>query len=100
MAAETEEFEMSILKIGKDADGTERLESQDDKAPDAVRDLCHQILDRIPDRGLPELLESLERIREFYDTTAAPVEQPVTIRQTTARLGKRYDRPSFHIEEE
>lgn len=65
-----------------------------------VRLLCHLLVDHIPDRGVPELCESLGGMYEFY--AIAPEHPPLLPRQQriTGVRGRSYERPEFHIEEE
>ncbi len=63
-----------------------------------VRHVCHRLLDRIPNQGLPELAESLGRIYAFYNVNpiSSTVLPPPTQRVTVKR-GKTYQRPDFPI---
>jgi hypothetical protein len=64
------------------------------------RFLSHCLVDLLPERSLPELVETLRGIAEFY---AAPATQPSLLpprREVRAKAGERYTRPDFHIVED
>lgn len=64
-----------------------------------IRSVCHRLLDRIPDQGLPELCESLGRIRAFYSAQKEQTVRllPAPTQQISAKLGKTYQRPEFPV---
>ncbi len=61
---------------------------------------CQVLVDRIPDGGIPELLESIGSIYEFYSTRSEEPALLPTHQQTAARRGRTYTRPEFHFDEE
>lgn len=65
-----------------------------------ARILCHLLVNQIPDRGIPELCESVLGMYHFYSTQG---EQPPLLPLTetiTARRGRTYERPEFHLDVE
>ena len=66
----------------------------------AARFVCHVLVDEIPDRGLPELYESLGNIHEFY--LAEPERTPLlpSVQRIDAAWGVTAERPSFQLEPE
>lgn len=66
-----------------------------------IRLLCHVLINRIPDKGLPELCESLGRMYEFYNTPNLN-ELPALPerRQIRGKIGRAYERPGFSIADE
>jgi len=65
-----------------------------------VRMICHILLDRLPDKALSELLESLRSIYEFYqEPQRLPPAPPASV-SFPARFGGAYVRPTSAIAEE
>jgi len=65
-----------------------------------VRFACHMLLDRIPAQGLPELVDSLRGIYDFYSEPAAP-SVPLLASPTEpvkVKIGRTYERPEFDLE--
>ena len=66
-----------------------------------LRMLCHMLINRMPERGLPELCESLGSMYEFY---MAPIENQVPAlperRQLKGKIRRAYERPEFSIADE
>ena len=65
-----------------------------------TRLLCHGLVARIPDQGLPELCESMGNIYEFYWGRLASQPTLLPEEKFQARLGQAYERPGFEIAEE
>jgi|SRR5712691_266863 len=66
-----------------------------------ARGICHLVVDRLPDAALPELLESLKTMFEFYGAPHQPdVSLPSPRRVLSAKVtGRRETRPlSFDAE--
>lgn len=78
-----------------------RQNSEDptDIQPVVLRALCYLLVDHIPDRGLPEVCESLHEFREFY---LSPVEtvQRLPEPELKLRLGPSQIRPEFTLDDE
>jgi hypothetical protein len=57
------------------------------------------LLDTIPDEGLPETLETLHKIREFYSEPVQPglIQEPTTTR-VPVRVRHTYVRPAFTLD--
>ena len=70
-----------------------------DARPVALRVLCHLYVDQLPDRGLPDVCESLHELREFY---LSPVEtvQRLPEPELKLRLGPSQIRPEFSLDDE
>lgn len=65
------------------------------------RDVCHLLVDELPESALPELAESLVEMREFYlSRQAVPPAEPVMVDRRTGRITREEVRPAFSIEEE
>lgn len=62
--------------------------------------LCHFLIDRIPDEGLPELVESVGGIYEFYQLPAPTPALLPQHRSVSGEISRSYERPPFQIEEE
>lgn len=66
-----------------------------------ARGICHLVVDRLPDRALPELLEALKVMFEFY---GAPGQQAVALppprRVLSAKIAGRQERPPLSFIEE
>ncbi len=68
--------------------------------PIKARLLCHFLLTRIPDEGLPEALESLAGMWMFYQTpTPHPPALP-SARSVPARLTGSYAEPVYPVTED
>lgn len=65
-----------------------------------VRMISHILVDRLPDRALPEILESLRSIYEFYQEPQLLPPAPQVLVSFPARFGGTYVRPTFAIAEE
>jgi hypothetical protein len=65
-----------------------------------LRLVCHLMVDKIPDFGLPEVFESLQEFQKYYQSfELAPVRHlPQTSR--SAKLGERTERGPFFVEGE
>ncbi len=63
-----------------------------------LRDLCLEMVQEIPEAGLPELLETLERTREYYQPQPEGISYEPTVTTHPGRWGGSYVRPSFSIE--
>jgi|CXWL01.1.fsa_nt_gi hypothetical protein len=63
--------------------------------------LCHKIIERIPDQGVPELCETMAEIYDHHRKHAKYQQKTLPFPQTVqAQLGKTYERPGFQIAEE
>lgn len=65
-----------------------------------IKALCHVYVQIMPTEALPELTKSLKRILDFY--RPEPVRLMVSAtpaREARARVGERYVRPKFQLEE-
>jgi hypothetical protein len=67
---------------------------------EAVRLLCHFLIERLDDQGLKEAVETLDGMVRFYETPVAlpkplPAPQPVKMQMGEARI-----RPVFPVTEE
>ena len=60
-----------------------------------VRMVCHIILDRIPEQGLPEVCRSLADSYDFFRSEWRP--SPAIREVSRAREGQSYDRPAFRL---
>lgn len=66
-----------------------------------LRVLCHFFVDQIPDRGLPDVCESLNEFREFYLLPAVAVPAlPEPEGELSLRLRPSQMRPEFRLEDE
>ena len=66
-----------------------------------ARLVCHVLVARMPDQGLPDLCESIGDIYSFYRDRSASHSPLLTQRQEVrAKLGHAYERPEFEIAEE
>lgn len=66
-----------------------------------TRFISHLIIDRLPDRALSELIETLKEMIRFYSVPASQtpsLKQPA--REVRAKLGERRVRPVFQITED
>ena len=59
--------------------------------------VCHALLDRVPDKGLEEVLESLRSVYDFYTLPALPAKRGVAT-SVSARRGEIRARPGFSID--
>jgi|GEM_PF-3760682 len=64
-----------------------------------LRIACHYLLDLVSDKGLPELLESIREVLDFYEGVQSEFSQPV-VRTRKCGIGQKYERPVFNIEQE
>ena len=64
-----------------------------------LRSTCRLLIDEIPDEGLAELYECLERIRDFHRGRPETVRPEPKVREIVTRCGETSVRPEFHIEE-
>lgn len=65
-----------------------------------IRVLCHMLVDRIPRRGLTELIESLGEMYRFYDREAVPTVRQLPEPVTRGRTVRTMTRPVPKLEEE
>jgi hypothetical protein len=65
-----------------------------------MRHRCSLLLQQIPDSGLYELYECMERIRDFYAAESSQVAPRASIEEVSAVLGETYVRPEFHLDVE
>lgn len=79
----------------------ETSEEVSSPAASFARYVCHLLIDRLPNRAIPELCESMGRIYEFYrDIPEQRPALPLSRRTRTVRIAQRRERPPFHVEEE
>lgn len=64
------------------------------------RILCHYLVDAVPDNGVPEMLDSVVSLFEYYRVPSQTVVVGPERKQLPASLGKVYQSPTFHIPEE
>lgn len=64
------------------------------------RILCHVIVNRLPDKGLPELCETLGQMFEFYAARQPTVERLTHEEPTNAYVVANEERPAFFVAEE
>ena len=80
---------------------TFHFDSTDTKVFDRLtaekRIVCHALVDRLPDKGLEEVLESLIVAYQFY-SIPPPSASRITAKPVMARRGRTLARPSFTIE--
>jgi hypothetical protein len=81
-------------------DARQTSATPDDIRPILLRALSHFLVDQVPDPGLPDLCNSLREFWEFYSLPPSRTLMLPTKRQVTARIGERYERPEFHVDEE
>jgi hypothetical protein len=62
--------------------------------------LCLWLLLHIPDRGLPEAYECLERISSFYAEEPVEIAFAESVQRRPVKKGASYERPPFQVEEE
>ena len=65
-----------------------------------ARILSHFILNSLPDRALPELIDTLKTMIEFYREPIEPKSLPPQRKSMPIKTGKVYVRPEFHIVED
>lgn len=61
------------------------------------RIVCHALLDRVPDKGLEEVLESLKSVYDVYALPALPVKRAVAT-SVSAQRGEIRARPGFTVD--
>ena len=70
-----------------------------------LRILAHILVNRVPDIGLPELLEALQDMREFYEEKlnfhleAGQLPEKRVIKETPVRLEAPITRPELYAED-
>lgn len=66
-----------------------------------LRVLCHVLVGQLPDRGLPDVYESLGEFRDFYLPAVETIRRlPDPEPEVTLRLGPSEVRPEFVIDDE
>lgn len=60
---------------------------------------AYLVLDQLPDRVLPEVLEQLGNLWMFYQLPH-PESQPPQPKRLRAKMGRRYERPTYSMTEE
>ncbi len=65
-----------------------------------ARMVCHFILTQLPDKGLPEAIESLAEMWRFYAENATRHLALLAPARTAVQLKPKYERPTFTIAEE
>ena len=67
-----------------------------------VRIVAHVLLNMLPDRGVYEAFESLNRMRDYYAVphTGAALPEKVEPRRLKAKMSGRIERPTIHIDSE
>ncbi len=69
-----------------------------DKQEAIQRILCHYIIELIPKQGIPELVDTLRNIYEFYSPVdERTIEYLAPPKQVKARLGTTTLRPDFSV---
>ena len=65
------------------------------------RILCHIVINRIPDKGLPDLIDSLKDVYQFHQNLgdSSPVYQLETAGPIQAHIVSQYEREPFTYEE-
>lgn len=63
------------------------------------RFLCHFLVEALSPRGLDELCENLFHLIEFYRDESVET-QTSPVKQVVGRVVRRYERPSFSVDEE
>ena len=61
---------------------------------------CHFLVDDIPNRGLAELCETLDSMREFYLERIQPTPLLPTVRRVGVSKGMTMTRPTFELEDD
>lgn len=69
---------------------------------DALRSVCHQAIEALPDEGLGELCSTLGEMFEFYKerSIARQDKLPSPLTTMPALAGSTYERLPFHIEKD
>jgi hypothetical protein len=67
-----------------------------------VRALCHYLLTRLPDDGLPDVCRSIVDAYEYYAQPPRALNsyEVHKLQPIKAKAGRTYERPSFPIAEE
>jgi hypothetical protein len=76
------------------------FDTLEDKWNFLLRRVCHLLLDRIDNRGLQEVCQSLGEFYEFYKPVEATNRLLPESRTRSAELGTRSESPAFVIGEE
>lgn len=72
-----------------------------DIQPALLRVLCYLLVDQIPDRGLPDVCESLHEFQEFYLSPVETVQRlPEPEPELKLQLGPSQIRPEFGLDDE
>jgi hypothetical protein len=58
------------------------------------------LLAQIPDEGMDELYQAMERIREFYSSPPAEITSEPKVTRVPAKMGRTQKRPDFYLDEE
>jgi hypothetical protein len=58
------------------------------------------MLAQIPDEGLDELYQVMERITEFYSSSPAEISPEPKVTRVPAKVGRTQRRPDFYLDEE
>jgi len=69
--------------------------AQYDHDTDVVKAFCHIFVERMPTSALPELLESIKRIFDFYQEISPAPQLPSARRQIRPKVGGRFERPKL-----
>ncbi len=64
------------------------------------RNVCHYLIDRLPEEALDELREAIRDILEFHSWQPPQRPSERSIREVPATLGESVVRPKFQIETE
>lgn len=67
---------------------------------DLQRLLCHVLVNRMPEDGLPELAGSLRDMYEFYESRVVTAALPAPRREVHLELAEIREREPFSISEE
>lgn len=64
------------------------------------RVVAHALLNMLPDQGVYEAFESLNRMRDYYEVTTRPplLPEKQEPRRLTAKMSGRVERPTIHID--
>lgn len=68
--------------------------------PVTVRLLCHALLQRLPDEALPEAVESLTGMYEFYARPRLPLPELPARPSVSARITGSYVAPVYPVTED
>lgn len=79
----------------------ETSEKSSDQESFINRILCHIVINRIPDEGLPDLIDSLKDVYQFHQNLAGSshVRQLETTATIQAKIVSQYDRETVPYEE-